>query len=132
VSIEAPAMTATIVIRMQPPAEVSPNFHGSFRQRAKAVREFRDEAAKATRYEGSRTEAFRENYRPVTLDAEIAWCCGRKAVDPTNAPSLLKAAIDGIADVLFDGRDAHILMGTVTQTRGSGTVTVVLRVQEGG
>jgi hypothetical protein len=63
----------------------------------------------------------------VVMDLEIAWCCGRKRMDDDNAIAACKPLRDGIADVLFGGEDKHITQGTVTQTRGDGTVTVVLR-----
>jgi hypothetical protein len=61
------------------------------------------------------------------MDLEIAWCCGRKRMDDDNAIAACKPLRDGIADVLFGGEDKHITQGTVSQTRGSGTVTVTLR-----
>jgi hypothetical protein len=65
--------------------------------------------------------------RCVVMDVEIAWCCGRKRLDDDNAWASLKACRDGIADVLFMGEDRYMVQGTLTQTRGDGTVTVVLR-----
>lgn len=128
----APPRTATIVVYMQPPPEVSPNYRGHTRSKARrrAVAEFRQEAGMAAMVACSLDPFLLADWgggTPVVLDAEIAWCCGRKSVDPTNAPALLKAAIDGIADVLWDGHDDHVLMGTVTQRRGEGVVTVTLR-----
>ena len=128
----APARTATILIRMMPPPECSPNWRGHTRSKGKrrAVAELRAEAGKAALVACSLDPFLVADWgggTPVVLDAEIAWCCGRKSVDPTNAPALLKAAIDGIADVLWDGQDDHVLMGMVTQVRGGGTVTITLR-----
>lgn len=124
-------MKATIQIPMLPPRECSPNWRGHWSQRAKAVRAFRETAGWATYQALDDAGVFRlYGCQPVTLDAEIAWCCGRKSVDPTNAPALLKAAIDGIADVLWFGRDRHVQLGDVRQTRGDGTVTVTLRGEE--
>lgn len=126
---------ATIVVRMLPPQEVNPNWRGSWRKRAAAVAEFRDCARLCTvdalNSRGHPASAFcGYDYAEsggVILDAEIAWCCGRNMVDPTNAPALLKAAIDGIADALWFGDDRHVHLGQVTQRRGEGTVTVTLQ-----
>ena len=45
----AAAISAVIVVPMLPPREVSPNFHGSWRKRMKAVAELRAQARWATR-----------------------------------------------------------------------------------
>jgi hypothetical protein len=122
VSIDAPARTAVIEIPMLPPRECSPNWRGHWPKRARAVREFRETAAWATRGTGNR------NWREyVVMDVEIAWCCGRRQQDDDNAWASLKAARDGISDVLFGGEDRFIVQGTLSQVRGEGVVTVVLR-----
>jgi hypothetical protein len=118
---------AVIVVRMLPPREVSPNGGWSWRERHHARQELRAAAAMATRYESTGTEPFVGNLAPVTLEAEIAWCCGRKTMDPDNAAACLKSLQDGIADVLWDGQDRHVTIGEVTQIRGEGVVTVRLR-----
>lgn len=122
---------AVIVVPMLPPREVSPNFHGSWRARARAAREFRECAGWAAKEMalGDFVWCFAEHARLpfVVMDAEIAWCCGRKALDDDNAWASLKPARDGISDVLFGGEDRFIVQGKLTQTRGDGTVTVTLR-----
>ena len=125
-------MTSTvIVILMAPPIEVSPNWHGPWRQRARAVAEFREQAGWATCAAVNANEGglahFLGNTNVTRLDADIAWQRGRNRADPTNAPILLKAAIDGISDVLWGGRDDHVHLGEVTQTRGGGVTIITLR-----
>jgi hypothetical protein len=61
------------------------------------------------------------------MDVEVRWCCRRRALDDDNAWASMKAARDGIADVLFGGEDRFIVQGRLVQTRGDGTVTVTLR-----
>jgi len=63
----------------------------------------------------------------VVLDIEISWEKGRKRVDSDNAIGMCKAARDGIADVLWEGRDSHVTIGEVRQTRGEETTTFILR-----
>lgn len=122
---------AVIEIPMVPPVEVSPNWRGHWRKKAKATGLFRATARLAAVSALSTPDpaltAFCGNDAPVTLDAEIAWSGRRRFVDPTNAPALLKAAIDGIADAMWFGQDRHVTIGAVKQTRGSGTVRVTLR-----
>lgn len=118
---------AVIVIRMMPPRECSPNGGWTWRERASAKAAFRAEAAKAALYEATGTEAFVFRLDPVTIDAEIAWCCGRKRLDDDNAKAVLKAAIDGISDVLWGGQDRHVTIGAVKQVRGEGLVRMTLR-----
>jgi len=123
---------AVIVVRMLPPRECSPNFHGHWRRKAEAAEDFREEGHWATICGGDNpVNALHlrrlEHAHAVTIDAEIAWCCGRKRMDDDNAKASLKAAIDGIADVLWNGQDRHVTIGTVRQCRGDGTVTITLR-----
>ena len=74
----APTQTEAIIdIRMLPPAEVSPNSHVSWRKKARAAFEFREEAAKAAKHEAIGTEAFEGRLDPVTIDVEIdVFACG--------------------------------------------------------
>lgn len=118
--------SAVIVIPMLPPRECSPNARAHWVKKAWAARNFRECAGWATRATGNRN--WRES---LIMDVEIAWCCGRKRMDDDNAWASLKAARDGIADVLFGGEDRFITQGTLTQTRGDGTTTVTLRTTEG-
>lgn len=122
-----PQADAVVVIRMLPPAEVSPNSHVNWRKKGKAAAEFREAAAKATKHEATGTETFQGCLDPVTIDVEIAWCCGRKRLDDDNAKAALKGAIDGIADVPWGGQDRHVTIGTVRQVRGEGVVWVMIR-----
>lgn len=125
-------MTAVIEIPILPPRECNPNFHGSWRARADAVWVFRRAAGWATKawVNAANRPPLAGDY--VVMDAHIAWCCGRRALDDDNAWASLKAARDGIADVLFGGEDRFIVQGTLTQTRGAGVVTVTLTAREGG
>lgn len=122
---------ATITVLMQPPVECSPNWRGHTRSKAKrkAVAEFREEAAKAT------TVAVLQNFGSfvwvpsapeIIVDIEIAWCCGRKRVDPDNAMGFCKPALDGIAENLGIN-DRKFRPGEVKQVRGGGMVTFTLR-----
>jgi hypothetical protein len=61
---------------------------------------------------------------------EIQWCCGRRIMDDDNAWASLKAARDGIADEMFGGEDRFITQGTLTQTRGDGSIRITLREVE--
>lgn len=67
---------------------------------------------------------------PMMVDAVIAWGYGRKRMDPTNLPAVLKATCDGIADALGVD-DKHFRWGAVVQVRApkddrAGYVEVVL------
>lgn len=119
---------AAILIRALPPRECSPNSRAHWSTKAWAASTLRQEAMKATFHESSDgVLAFADQYDPVRLDIEIAWCCGRRTLDDDNARASCKAIIDGISDVLWGGQDRHVTIGTVTQTRGAGTVTVRLK-----
>lgn len=124
--------TATIVVPMLPPREVSPNGGHSWRARSRAKYELRQAA-----YWSARAVFDQQFPRILTgtpareagviMDFEIQWCCGRKRMDDDNAKACMKAIIDGIADLLWDHHDDHVTIGQLTQTRGDGTVTVTLR-----
>lgn len=126
---EVGACSSTVIeIPMLPPRECSSNWRGHWVQRARAVRAFRETAAWATYAAIPQLGPFRaDGGAPVVLDVEIGWDGRRRMVDPTNAPALLKAAIDGISDVLWCGRDEHVQLGEIRQVRGNGTTTVRLR-----
>lgn len=117
---------AVIVILFLPPPECSPNWRGHWRQKARAVASFREQAAWATRFTAD-ADVFGGKRGPVTIDVEIAWCCGRKRMDDDNVKASLKPVIDGIAQELWGGQDRHVTIGTVRQCQGSGIVTVTLR-----
>lgn len=115
---------------MMPPRECSPNGGWSWRERADAKAEWREQAGTATQV------AVMQNFDAfcwvpsapeIIIDIEIAWCCGRKRMDDDNAITACKPARDGIADVLLDGDDRKLRTGRVTQKRGEGIVTFVLR-----
>ncbi len=123
-----------IVIPMLPPKECSPNWRGHWTKKARAARKFRECAGYATieAFESQDWSPLRRYHhrlgkRAAIMDVEIAWCCGRRELDDDNAWASLKAARDGIADVLFGGEDRSLVQGTLTQIRGAGTVTVTLR-----
>jgi hypothetical protein len=119
---------ATIIIPMLPPRECSPNWHGPWRKRATAVKAFREAAGWATVAAlGGDPFLVAGSSGFVAMDVEIAWCCRRRALDDDNAWASMKAARDGLADVLFGGEDRYIVQGQLTQVRGEGVVTVTLR-----
>lgn len=123
-------MTDVVIeIPMMPPRECSPNWHGHWANKARAVAEFRQQARMSAMV-ADNTEAWIGFDGPVTLDVEIAWCCGRKRLDDDNAKASLKAAIDGISDALWSGQDRHVTIGTVLQKRGKGVVRVMMRGSE--
>ncbi len=112
-----------------PPRESSPNWRGAWPAKARAVREFREMAGWATLWavqDDMVSFAWVYQARDIVLDVEIAWAKPRRMMDDDNAWASLKAARDGIADVLeIDDRVFRI--GRMTQGRGAGMVTVVLR-----
>jgi crossover junction endodeoxyribonuclease RusA len=116
---------STIVIPMLPDRALSPNARCHWREKARAVEELRVTARLATLagvpYLGLALD------RGAVMDVEIAWCCRRKVMDDDNAWASLKAARDGVADVLFGGEDRFIVQGAMTQCRGAGTTTITLR-----
>lgn len=64
---------------------------------------------------------------PVTMDLVVEWPKGRQLWDTDNLVSACKPVRDGIADALWGGSDAHVVVGSVTQTRGTGGLTITLR-----
>lgn len=126
--VGAAVSEVTIEIPMLPPRECSPNARVHWRERHSAARAFREAAAWCA-YQGRASEGFAgfAYGEAVVMDVAIRWCCGRKRMDDDNAWASLKPARDGLADVLFGGEDRFITQGTLTQTRGDGTVTVTLR-----
>jgi hypothetical protein len=122
---------AVIVVPMLPAPALSANSRAHWRVRAAAARALRECACLATiaalADPATGASAFRGVREPVELSAVIAWSGRRQAADPTNAPHLLKAAIDGISDALWAGDDRQVHLGRIEQERGDGTVTVTLR-----
>lgn len=123
---------AVIVVPMLPPREVSPNWYGAWRKKARAKRDLREAAYWSAR--GVFDQQFPRiltgtpaREAGVIMDFEIAWCCGRKRMDDDNAKACMKSIVDGIADLLWDHDDRHVTIGTVTQVRGGGTVTVTIK-----
>lgn len=123
-------MEAVIVMPCLPPRECSPNWRGHWGTRRRAVEGFRSCARWATHGALRESGARWRSDAPVVMDVDVAWCCGRQRIDDDNLIAALKPARDGIADILFDGEDRCIVMGTVTQRRGDGTVTVTLRTRD--
>ena len=117
--------SVTITIPMQPPREVSPNFHGSWRRKSRAVAEYRAQCGWAAKTVPE-TSSFSDD-RPVVMDFEIRWSGQRKRLDDDNAKACMKAVIDGVADVLWFGQDRHVTIGSVSQVRGNGEVVVTIR-----
>ena len=124
--------SVTITVPMMPPREVSPNWRGTWRAKAAAKRAYRECAGWAVREQVNGPDHEYLQAGRIVLDAEIAWCCGRKRMDDDNAKASLKAAIDGIADVLWAGDDARVTLGTVEQSRGEGATVLTLRDTETG
>jgi hypothetical protein len=127
--VTATATEATIIVRCMPPRSCSPNSRAHWRARHTDVRAFR-ECARLAAFEWANAadnEWQIRGARAVVMDAEIRWCCGRRSVDSDNGWAMLKSCRDGIADALFQGEDKHIQVGKLTQTRGDGSVRVVLR-----
>jgi crossover junction endodeoxyribonuclease RusA len=119
---------ARIVIPMEPPRELSPNARTHWSERQRWVRMWRD-AGRLSVY-GSLLAEQREAIsalRGVAMDVEIHWGKGRRVLDDDNAWASMKAARDGIADVLFGGEDRYIVQGAMRQCRGAGTTTITLR-----
>jgi hypothetical protein len=119
---------ATITIPMLPDRALSPNSRAHWTERAEAARELRETAHWST-YGVVNRKGWDGFIFPngCAMDVEIQWCCGRKQMDDDNAWASLKAARDGIADVLFGGEDRFITQGKLTQTRGDGIIIVTLR-----
>jgi hypothetical protein len=116
----------TIVIPMLPAKELSPNWHGSWRGKAREVAICREQCGWAARFSAF-FDLLVHDVRPVTLDVHISWSGRRKRLDDDNAKACLKCCIDGISDVLWGGEDSHVSIGRVTQeTGGNGEVVVVL------
>jgi hypothetical protein len=123
--------TATIVVPIVPPVECSPNFHGHWRKRRNGALLLRT-AAKMAAVDALNTMSTGASWfcgcpLPVVIDIEIAWNGRRSRMDDDNAKASCKALIDGISDALWGGYDGHVMIGTLTQTRGDGTMTVRLR-----
>jgi hypothetical protein len=119
---------ATITIPMLPDRALSPNSRAHWREKATAARELRECAGWATYGQVPDSLIVRLAYgTSIIMDVEIQWCCRRKRMDDDNAWASLKAARDGIADVLFGGEDRFITQGKLTQTRGDGIIIVTLR-----
>ncbi len=128
----APPRTATIVIPQLPPRECSPNWRGGWAAKARAVRAFRETAGWATKaavLADPWAFAWVSQAREIALDLEIALGKGRRQQDDDNIWASMKGAIDGIADVLGVD-DKRFRVGRLVQTRGDGSVTVVLRAVE--
>lgn len=111
--------------------DLSPNGRPNWRQKASVVKRTREEARRATvswlNTPGSGLDAYAGDTTPTILDVEISWPRGRRTLDDDNARASLKCVIDGIADGLWDGSDAHVRVGTVHQVRGTGGLTFRLR-----
>jgi hypothetical protein len=121
----------TVTVPLVPPREVRPNASAHFYTRGKAVKTFREAArlvvVNALNTPGSGMSAFQGYYGLVELDAVVAWGKGARLLDHDNCIASLKPLIDGMSDALWDSRDAHVRIGRVTQTRGTGETVVTLR-----
>jgi hypothetical protein len=126
---EAAFQQAVIEIRMTPPREVWPNTHIGWREKAKAAADFRYQAGLATqiaKLEDGNNFGWVAGARQVMLDVVIDWPKGQRRLDDDNCWASLKAARDGIAEVL-EVDDRKMRQGTLRQQHGEGVITVTLR-----
>ena len=118
----------------------SPNGrHGHYLQKARITKRLRHEAYTATmsfvhdpawrQRGGWAALGWGDRFTPVVMDVTVAWPKGRKAWDDDNVKAALKPVLDGISDALWGGEDRHVTLGEVTQTRGSGGLTITLRAE---
>ncbi len=129
-------METTVTVVMVPPRELNPNNRENRWRKASGVKEYRHAArmaaVNALNTDGNGLKAFQGYYHVVHLDAEIQWRGRRKEIDNDNAIACLKPLIDGLSDALWEGRDGHVKIGAVTQSRGAGETVVTLRAVEDG
>jgi hypothetical protein len=85
-------VTERVIVSMAPAAELSPNYHGNWRPRARAVRTLRQ----LTKLECPKLG--RPIQGRVLLEARIGWSKGRKVMDNSNAAAALKPLVDGLTD----------------------------------
>ena len=126
------AHEARIEIYMVPPRECSPNARVHWRKRSRAIKEARTQAELATRaalnaYAPGLTSYCGATTIPVVIDIEVAWHGRRKTMDQDNLIASVKPMIDGVSDALWFSQDDHVRIGEVTQRRGEGTTTLILR-----
>lgn len=112
---------------MLPPSVCSPNSTANWRVKRRAAREYRRQAALAAMTVRNDRGETPELPHEVTMDVVVAWDGRRQEMDSDNCWAAIKACRDGIADVLLDGDDRGVTLGTLTQIRGNGTTTVTLR-----
>lgn len=115
----------------------SPNGRLHHQAKAQATKRLREDARRATmshindpvwqRRGGQVALGWGDRGETVTLDIGIEWPRGRQFADDDNAKASLKPVLDGIADALWGGEDRHVQIGSVTQTRGSGGLTITMR-----
>lgn len=122
-------MSATITISTVPPKACWPNARTHWRAKARVVASFREVAGWSTKL-AVLADPWRFDWvyraRVIVLDVVIAWPKGQRRLDDDNAWASLKAARDGIAEVL-QVNDRRFRQGALAQTHGDGSITVTLR-----
>jgi len=135
-------MTCNVIARIAMPIvltrEMTPNGrYQDFNAQKAVTRRLREDARRAT---VSHTNdpacraaiaALKAHREPLVMDIEIAWPPRRKRLDDDNAKASLKPILDGMADELWGGSDAHVRVGTVSQIRGDGGLAFTFRADEG-
>ncbi len=101
-------MTASVIVPLAPPRECSPNYHGHWRAKAKAVKALRT----AAYWYGYQARPSKPFTGPVVLRARIGWPKGRRYQDTSNAAASLKGLLDGLQDAAWflDDRDVTVLV----------------------
>lgn len=115
-----------------PDPALSQNARVHWAARATATREARRAAYYATQAALAGRRLPDRDYR---VDAVIAWGHGRKRMDDTNLPTVLKPHLDGVADAC-ELDDKRFAWGEVVQARApkgdrAGWVELTLRTGEG-
>ena len=136
-SVPTEGVSVTLTMPIVLTSDHSPNGRLHHQAKARVVGRLRHDAYLATMSHvndpawrqrgGWAALAWGDRGVPVTMDIVVEWPKGRKAMDDDNAKASLKPLIDGIADALWGGSDAHVVVGTVTQMRGTGGLTITLR-----
>ena len=136
-SVPTQGVSVTLTMPIILTWEHSPNGRLHHQAKARVVKQLRLDAYLATMSHvndplwrqsgGWAALAWGDRGVPVTMDVVVEWPKGRKAWDTDNLVSACKPVRDGIADAMWGGSDAHVVVGTVTQTRGAGGLRITLR-----
>ncbi|MGD9892834.1 MAG: hypothetical protein AB7R89_13760 [Dehalococcoidia bacterium] len=130
-------MIARITMPIVLTRELSPNgsqgTHWTYKSRPRA--RVKEEARRATvsHINGNApgVAALMATRDPLIMDIEVEWPKGAKRWDEDNIVTACKGIRDGIATALWDGEDAHVRVGTVSQVRGEGGLAFTFRVDAG-